>query len=184
MDFIDELPILKEKDTIWVVVDRLTKYEHFVALDHSYSALTVAQAYFDNIFKLHGLPNSIIFDRDKELFTKLGTELHHSTWYNTTFHSAIKETPYEALYGQAPPYHLSYLAGSSGVACVDRSFQQREATRKMLQFHLKRALQRVFNHKLAPHYFGPFKVEAKIGEVAYHLQLPPESLVHPTFYVS
>ncbi|KAA3470308.1 reverse transcriptase [Gossypium australe] len=65
MDFIDELQILKGKDTIWVVVYRLTKYGHFVALAPSYSALTVAQAYLDNIFKLHGLPDTIVSDRDK-----------------------------------------------------------------------------------------------------------------------
>ncbi|TYH31845.1 hypothetical protein ES288_A01G204300v1 [Gossypium darwinii] len=91
MDFINGLSVTKGKDTIWVVVDRLMKYEHFVASNHPYSALTVAQAYLDYIFKLHGLPDTIVFDRDKvfvsnflqELFTKLGTKIHHSNAYHS-----------------------------------------------------------------------------------------------------
>ena len=47
-----------------MVVDRLSKYAHFVTLSHPYSADTVAQAYMDNIFRLHGLPKSIVSDRD------------------------------------------------------------------------------------------------------------------------
>ncbi|KAA3479404.1 BSD domain-containing protein 1-A-like [Gossypium australe] len=43
---------------------------------------------------------------------------------------------------------------------------------------------RVFRQKLAHRYFGLFKVEAKIGEVAYRLQLPPDLRVHRTFHVS
>lgn len=57
-------------------------------------------------------------------------------WYNSIFHLDIQITPYEALYDQAPSHHMPYLAGASLVA-VDRSLQQREAVRKLLQFHLK-----------------------------------------------
>ncbi|GKV13501.1 hypothetical protein SLEP1_g24501 [Rubroshorea leprosula] len=56
MDFITGLPKSYGKDAIFVVVDRLTKYAHFIALQHPYSALTVAQAYMDNeLFKLQGV---------------------------------------------------------------------------------------------------------------------------------
>lgn len=64
-------------------------------------------------------------------------------WYNSSFHSSIQLTPYEALYGQPPPTHMSYLAGTPSVAVVDRSLQAREAARKQLHFHLKSARSRM-----------------------------------------
>ena len=51
MDFVEGLPRSQGKEVIWVVVDRLSKYAHFVALTHPYFAETVAQSYLDNIFK-------------------------------------------------------------------------------------------------------------------------------------
>lgn len=64
-------------------------------------------------------------------------------WYNTTYHSAIRTTPYEALYGQTPPLHLPYISGATLVASVDRTLQNREAMRKVLKFHLSRAQDRM-----------------------------------------
>ncbi|KAL0381340.1 UNVERIFIED_CONTAM: hypothetical protein Sangu_0198300 [Sesamum angustifolium] len=49
------LPNSKGEDSILVVVDRLTKYSHFIALKHPYTAISVAKMFFDNIYKLHGL---------------------------------------------------------------------------------------------------------------------------------
>jgi len=60
-------------------------------------------------------------------------------WYNTTFHTAIKATPYEIVYGQPPPIHLSYLPGESSIELVDRSLLKREQMLKVIKFHLKRA---------------------------------------------
>jgi len=136
---------------VLVVVDRLSKYCHFTSLSHPYTATKVAQLFIQNIFKLHGMPQSIISDRDpiftslfwQELFRLQGTSLKLSTsyhpqtdgqtevvnkclenylrcfaadrptqwtlwlpwakyWYNTTWHSSIKMTPYEAVYGGSP----------------------------------------------------------------------------------
>ena len=55
MDFMEGLPKSQGKEVILVVVDRFSKYAHFVAPTHPYTAEVVAQAYLDNIYKLHGL---------------------------------------------------------------------------------------------------------------------------------
>lgn len=75
---------------ILVVVDRFTKYAHFVPLKHPYTAIIVARVLFDAVVKLHGLPQSMISDRDtiftsqvwKKLFKLLGVNLEFSTAYH------------------------------------------------------------------------------------------------------
>ena len=62
MDFIEGLPLSKGKHVIMVIVDRLSKYAHFVGLKHPFTAAIIAQAYLDNVFKLHGLLNTIVND--------------------------------------------------------------------------------------------------------------------------
>ena len=88
MDFITHLPTTKDGyDAIFVVVDRLTKYAHFIPTTSSITALDTAKIFIANIFKLHGIPKSIISDRDprftsefwKTLFKLLGTDLRMST---------------------------------------------------------------------------------------------------------
>lgn len=64
MDFIDGLPHSTGLSVIMVVVDRLSKYGHFVALKHLYSAKTVAKVFVKEITRLHGMPRSIVSDRD------------------------------------------------------------------------------------------------------------------------
>lgn len=64
MDFITHLPVSKELDCIFVVVDCVTKTAHFIPLKHPYTAQTVAQLFFDNVFKLYGMPVCIVCDRD------------------------------------------------------------------------------------------------------------------------
>jgi hypothetical protein len=59
MDFIEGLPVSEGKDKIFVVVDRLTKYAHFMAIKKSYSAKEIAEIFCKNIYKLHGFPKSL-----------------------------------------------------------------------------------------------------------------------------
>ena len=64
MDFISGLPKSRGKDTIFVVVDRLTKYAHFYALSHPFSAKDGTAMFVREVVKLHGFPASIVSDRD------------------------------------------------------------------------------------------------------------------------
>ena len=64
-------------------------------------------------------------------------------WYNTSFHSAAQTTPFEVLYGYAPPIHLPYFSGDSKVAAVDQFLTDNETTLKLLKFHLSRAQNRM-----------------------------------------
>jgi hypothetical protein len=90
MDFITGLPKTQGKDCIFVVVDRLTKFAHFFAIATDFSATQVAELFFREIFRLHGLPKTIVSDRDsrfmstfwQELFRLVGTALTPSTSYH------------------------------------------------------------------------------------------------------
>lgn len=63
MDFIDGLPTSDHKTSIWVVIDRFSKYDHFFPLSHPYTAQEIAALFFANVHKLHGLPSTIVTDR-------------------------------------------------------------------------------------------------------------------------
>jgi hypothetical protein len=62
MDFVEGLPTSNQNNCILVVVDKLSKYAHFVALSHPFTAKQVAVAFLDNIFKLHSMPKIIVSD--------------------------------------------------------------------------------------------------------------------------
>ena len=79
MDFIEGLPKSGGYNCILVVVDRFSKYAHFVPLAHPFSASQVATAYMNNVFKLHSMPKSIVSDRDKIFTSHFWRELHKIT---------------------------------------------------------------------------------------------------------
>ena len=88
MDFYDGLPTSGCKNCILVIVDRLSKYSHRVPLAHPFTALTVAKAFVANVYRLHGLPMSIISDRDKVFTSRLWQEFFHLTGVTLQMSSA------------------------------------------------------------------------------------------------
>jgi len=90
LDFVEGLPKVDGYNVILVVVDRFTKYAHFIPLKHPYTALSIARVLYDNVIKLHGMPLSMVSDRDKnftsaiwsELFKLEGVKLKYSTTYH------------------------------------------------------------------------------------------------------
>lgn len=63
MDFVCGLPrTVKGKDATWVIVDRLTKYAHFIAVSMKYKMEKLAELYVNEIMRLHGVPKSIVSD--------------------------------------------------------------------------------------------------------------------------
>ena len=70
-DFITKLPLAQEYNLILVVVDRLTKMVHFIPTTEKTSAEGLARLFRDNVWKLHGLPESIISNRGPQFATGL-----------------------------------------------------------------------------------------------------------------
>jgi hypothetical protein len=75
MDFITSLPKSGNKSIIMVVVDRLSRYAHFWALQHPLTASTVAQIFMDQVFKLHGISHSIFSNHDPTFTSNFWQEL-------------------------------------------------------------------------------------------------------------
>jgi hypothetical protein len=140
-------------------------------------------------------------------------------WYNTSFHTATKMTPFMALYGYHPPSITSSLKEKSKVQAMEDHIENQQQVLQILKDNLTMAQNRmkqqadqhrsersfevgdwVFlrlqpykqmslkqakkDNKLSPKYYGPYKVLQKIGTMAYKLELPASSRVHPVFHVS
>ena len=91
MDFIVGLPLTSQKhDSIWVIVDRLTKSAHFIPVRTGYHMKRYAELYISRVVCLHGVPKTIISDRGsqfvsrfwEQLHESLGTQLIHSSAYH------------------------------------------------------------------------------------------------------
>ena len=89
MDFITSLPRSSKGNTqIFVVVDRLSKMAHFIPCKKAASAVDVASLFMQHVFKIHGLPKSIVSDRDPKFTGNFWTSLFKSLGTNLLFSSA------------------------------------------------------------------------------------------------
>ena len=91
VDFITKLPVVVGKDAILVVCDRLSKITHFVATTEGTSAEGLARLFWDNVWRLHRLPESMVSDRGPQFAAELTKELNRmlgiKTKLSTAFHS-------------------------------------------------------------------------------------------------
>ncbi|GJY62968.1 putative reverse transcriptase domain-containing protein [Tanacetum coccineum] len=238
MDFITKLPRSSQGfDTIWVIVDRLTKSAHFLpirendpldklarsfqkALGTDISMSTAYHPETDGqsertIQTLEDMLRACVIDFGKGWVKHLPLAEFS---YNNSYHASIKAAPYEALYGRKCRSPVCWaevgeaqLTGPELIqettekivlikqrmqAAQDRQKSYADRKRKPMEFEVgDRVMLKVSpwkgvvrfgkRGKLNPRYVGPFKVLAKVGKVAYRLELPQElSRVHHTFHVS
>nr|GEW94059.1 putative reverse transcriptase domain-containing protein [Tanacetum cinerariifolium] len=223
------------QDTIWVIVDRLTKSAHFMPMREDDTLEKLMRQYLKEVVSRHGVPVSIISDRDgrftsnfwRSLNKTLGTRLDMSiayhletdgqsertiqtledmlracvldfgkVWdkhlplvefsYNNSYHTSIKAAPFEALYGCKCRSPICWAeVGDRQLTGLEIIH---ETTEKIVQIksRIQAARDRQKSYAdLIPRYIGPLKILAKVGTVAYRLDLSEQlSKVHSTFYVS
>ncbi|GJW28723.1 putative reverse transcriptase domain-containing protein [Tanacetum coccineum] len=212
MDFVTKLPKSSSgHDTIWVVVDRLTKSAHFLPIREDYKAKKLAKIYTNAIVARHGVPEALGTRLD------MSTAYHPQTdgqsertiqtledmlracvmdfggsWdthlpliefsYNNSYHTSIKCAPFEALYGRKCRSPVIWTEVGESQLIGPEIVQ--ETTEKIVS-SWKGVVRFGKKGKLAPRYVGPFEIVECIGPVAYRLKLPHElSCVHDTFHVS
>ncbi|GJV03454.1 putative reverse transcriptase domain-containing protein [Tanacetum coccineum] len=217
MDFITGLPRTPSGyDTIWVIVDRLTKLAHFLPMKKTDSIEKLTQLYLKEIVCMHGFPISIISDKDchftsrfwKSLQKALGTNLDMSTAYHPQTDGQSERTiqtlkdmlrAYNQLTGLEMIHETTEkIVQIKNHLLTARSRQKSYADRrsKTLEFEVgnmvllkvspwKGAVHFGKHGKLSPRYIRPFKILARVGPVAYTLELPEELKgIHSTFHVS
>ncbi|GJY61125.1 putative reverse transcriptase domain-containing protein [Tanacetum coccineum] len=191
-------PLSQGYDTIWVIVDRLTKSAIFTPMREIDPLDKLARMYLKEVVTRHGIPVSIICDRDprfasnfwRSLQNALGTNLDMICWSevgesNLGPRKLIQETTKKII-----------QIKQRMQAARDRQKSYDDLKRKPMEFQVgdkvmlkvspwKGVIRFGKRGKLNPRYVGPFKVLEKVGEVAYKLELPEElSRVHNTFHVS
>nr|GEY27251.1 putative reverse transcriptase domain-containing protein [Tanacetum cinerariifolium] len=183
MDFVTKLLRTNSgHDAIWVIVDRLTKSAHCLPMREDYKMDRLARLYLSEIIVRHGVPISIIFDRDSRFTSRACAMDFGGSWdvhlslvefsYNNNYHSSVRCAPFEALYGRK--FHkrrkpLEFSAGGHVLLKV--------SPRKGVVHFGKKC-------KLGPRFVGPFEITERIGPIAYRLRLPQElNDVHDTFHV-
>jgi hypothetical protein len=187
MDFIEGLPMSEGKDKIFVVVDRLTKYAHFMAVRKTDSTKQIVDVFCKNIYKLHGFSKVIVSDRDakfkgnfwKEFCKNTGISLNMSSsyhpqtdgqtkivikcletyprcfvtdkqnkwsqwlhfvewWYNSTYHTSAKLTPFQALYGYEPPKWKEFALINTKVQAIRNKLEEEQKIIQILKENLAR----------------------------------------------
>ncbi|GJV22851.1 putative reverse transcriptase domain-containing protein [Tanacetum coccineum] len=186
MDFVTKLPRTSSgHDTIWVIVDRLTKSAHFLPMREDYKMERLARLFLNEIVARHGVPILIISDRDSRFTSRfwqsmqeaLRTRLDMSTAYHPQTDGQSERTIQTledmlracVLGGGSWDVHLPLV-----VFLYNNSYH---SSKGVVRFRKK--------GKLAPRFVGPFEIIEKVGPVAYQLDLPEElNGVHDTLHVS
>ena len=88
MDFIEALPKSEGSDTIWVIVDRLSKYAHFIPLNYPFNAKDLARIFVKEVIRLHGIPKSVVSDRGSTFLGNFWQEIHKLQGTQLRFSSA------------------------------------------------------------------------------------------------
>nr|GEU33806.1 reverse transcriptase domain-containing protein [Tanacetum cinerariifolium] len=192
MDFVTKLPkTAAEQDTVWVIVDRLTKSAHFLPLREDDTLEKLMRQYLKEVVSKHGVPVSIISNRDGKFTSHFWKSL------NKALEKAeVRDTQ---LTGPEIIYKTTkkiVQIKSCIQAARDRQKSYADVRRKPLEFQVgdkvmlkvspwKGAIRFGKRGKLNPRYIGPFKISARVGTVAYRLELPEYlSRVHITFHIS
>ncbi|GJW60557.1 putative reverse transcriptase domain-containing protein [Tanacetum coccineum] len=230
MDFITKLPKSSQGfDTIWVIVDRLTKSAHFLPIRENDPLDKLARLYLNRIVARHEIPVSIICDRDgrftsnfwKSFQKALGTDISMSTAYHPETDGQSERT-IQTLEDMLRACVIDFGKGWAEVGeaqltgpeliqettekivlikqriqvAQDRQKSYVDLKQKPMEFEVgdrvmlkvlpwKRVVRFGKRSKLNPRYVRPFKMLAKVGKVAYRLELPQElSRVPHTFHVS
>ncbi|XP_049399794.1 uncharacterized protein LOC125863859 [Solanum stenotomum] len=172
MDFISGLPrTQRNHDAIWVIVDRLTKSAHFLAIRMDYSLERLAELYINEIVRLHGIYVSIVSDRDP------------------SYQSSIGMPPYEASYGRKCRTPLCWSEVGERKLVGPEIVQQTEDKVKIIKDGLKissvrQKLYADLKRRDIEYQVGD-KILERVGPVAYKLALPPElDKIHNVFHVS
>ena len=98
MDFIIGLPTTQKGfDSIWVIVDHLTKFAHFIPVKTNYRPYDYATLYITHIVRLHGIPRTIVSDRGSQFTARFWDHLHKQLGTNIVRSSAITLRPLDRL---------------------------------------------------------------------------------------
>nr|GEY84690.1 hypothetical protein [Tanacetum cinerariifolium] len=211
MDFVTKLPRTSSgHDTIWVIMDRLTKSPHFLPIREDYKMDRLARLYLNEIVARHGVPISIISDRGSRFTSRfwqsmqeaLGTRLDMSTAYHPQTDGQSERTVQTLEYMLRAcvldfrgswEVHLSLVDFSynnsyhSSVRCAPfETLYVRKCRSPIMWAEVGEGVVRFGKkRKLEPRFFGPFVIVEKVGPVAYRFDLPEEmNGVQDTFHVS
>ncbi|WVZ63410.1 hypothetical protein U9M48_013044 [Paspalum notatum var. saurae] len=183
IDFVLGLPRRKRgRDSIFVVVDRFNKMAYFIFCHKNDDASHIVELFFREVVRLHGVPRTIVYDRDTKflsyfwntLWGKLGTKL----LFSTTCHPQTD--------GQTEVVNRTLFTLLRAV--LKKNLKLWEETLPHVEFAYNRAVHSTTkfcpSEILQPRADGPFKVLQKINDIAYEIDLPSAYDVSKSFNVS